>query len=276
MSNHFQYAVSFAEIAPISAPLPLCGDICDNLRTAATLGYAGLELHTRENAPLDIAGIKKVSAECGGRITALASGRLYTQGKVSLLDDAVYVAKAAEQSMRDYTDLAEALEVEYLVIGWAKGTIPPEANRELYMSRLAGQLRSLSDYARPKGVRIQIEVINRYEVNLLNNAEETCSYLEEYELDNCFVHLDTFHMNIEERDSLAAIRRCGSRLGYFHVADNTRRYPGSGQIDFTSILATLKEVGYNGYVTVECIPGSDRIETAKRAIEHLRQCEKHL
>ena len=276
MEGHFTYAVSFAEVAPITAPLPLCGDIFDNLRQAAALGYAGLEFHTRENAPLDIAKIKAVSDACGACVTAIVTGRLYTQGKASLLDDAVYVSKAAEQGMREYIDLTHALGAKDMVIGWGKGVIPPEGNRKLYMQRLADHLRNLSDYAHPKGVRLQLEVINRYEVNLLNTAEETCAFLEEYALDNCFVHLDTFHMNIEESDFSAAIRRCGSKLGYFHVADNTRRCPGSGQLDFTSILAALREVGYKGYVTVECLPGDDRVETAKMAIEHMRQCEKRL
>ena len=276
MAFHFQYAVSFAADVPAGAPLPLRGDICNSLREASALGYAGLEFHTRENALLDIAGIKETSARCGARITGLASGRLFTQGKVSLLDDAVYAAKAAEQGLRDYVDLAQSLEVEHLVIGWAKGNIPQGGNRETYRQRLAGQLGCLGDYARPKGVRLQLEVINRYEVNLFNTAEETSSFIEEFGLDNCFVHLDTFHMNIEELDPIAAIRRCGSRLGYFHAADNTRRYPGSGQLDFTRILAALMEVDYKGYVTVECIPGPDHIETAKKAIEHLWQCEKRL
>ena len=260
----------------MTAPLPLTGDICENLRIAAGLGYAGLEFHTRENAPLDIAKIKEVSAGCGGRIIAIVTGRLYTQGKLSLLDDDASVAQAAHKGMRDYIDLAQAFGVADIIIGWGKGKIPPDGERGLYMQRLAEHLRSLGDYARPKGVRINLEVLNRYETNLLNTAEETCSFFEEYGLDNCFAHLDTFHMNIEESDPFAAIRRCGDRLGYFHVADNTRRCPGSGQLDFTRTLATLKEIGYTGYVTVECFPGSDGTATAQKAIEYLRQCENRL
>ncbi len=80
-------------------------------------------------------------------------------------------------------------------------------------------------------------------------------------------------MNMEEFDSCAAIRRCGKRLGYFHAADNSRRYPGSGQLDFPKILHTLEEVGYGGYITVECLPEPDRATAARKAIEHLRQCE---
>ena len=101
-------------------------------------------------------------------------------------------------------------------------------------------------------------------------------FLEAYRLDNCFVHLDTYHMNIEEADPYAAIRRCGARLGYFHVADNSRRYPGSGQLDFRRLLRTLQETGYSGWITVECIPDPDRGTAAQKAIRYLRGCEATL
>ena len=275
MAENFKYAISFAEEAPMTAPLPFSGDIYENLRLAANLGYEGLEFHTRENASLDIGKIKEVSDECGVKIITLVTGRLYTQGNLSLLNDDSSIAQAAEEGLYTYINLAANFGAD-LVIGWVKGPIPQDGDREYYRKKIAGQIKRISEYAKEKGVRLLFEVINRYEVNLFVTAEESCAFFEEYNLDNCFVHLDTFHMNIDEADSCAAIRRCGSRLGYFHVADNTRRYPGSGHIDFTRILATLKEVGYSGYITVECIPEPDRITAAKNAIEHLRACEKNL
>ena len=80
-------------------------------------------------------------------------------------------------------------------------------------------------------------------------------------------------MNIEEADMCAAIRLCGHRLGYLHVADNTRTYPGSGALDFKAILKALEDIHYTGFVTVECLPQPDRETAAKKAIEHLVACE---
>ena len=118
-----------------------------------------------------------------------------------------------------------------------------------------------------------IEVINHYETNIFITAKETVDFLCENALDNCYVHLDTYHMGLEEYDPYEAIRLCGKRLGYFHVSDNSRRYPGSGQFDFKRILAVLKEIGYSGFVTVECLPDPDRETAAKKAISHLKACE---
>lgn len=95
-------------------------------------------------------------------------------------------------------------------------------------------------------------------------------FLEKYQLDNCYVHLDTFHMGIDECDPVEAIRLCRGKLGYFHLADNSRRYPGSGQFDFSCILNALEEIGYDGYLSVECLPWPTGEEAAQRALMFLK------
>jgi sugar phosphate isomerase/epimerase len=80
-------------------------------------------------------------------------------------------------------------------------------------------------------------------------------------------------MNISESNPVTAIRSCGERLGYFHVADNTRLYPGSGMLDFRSYFSALNEIGYKGFIAVECLPYPDGETAARKALEYLRQCE---
>ena len=155
------------------------------------------------------------------------------------------------------------------MLGWARGKVPAGGERAFYLARLAKNLRALNDYAKEKGVRVNIEVINHYEMNIFTTAEETVSFLEEHALDNCFVHLDTYHMQLEETDYRAAIRRAGKRLGYFHIADSSRWYPGSGTLDFAPFFEALEEIGYDGVITVECFLHGDGEGTAKKAIEYL-------
>lgn len=263
--RNWKYGISFAEQSPMTAPLPLAGDLFENMDTALRLGYDGIEFHTRENAPLDLA--RMAAHPCG--IAMLVTGRVFTQGGLSLLDEDPAPCVAA---MKTYLDKAAELQAG-IVLGWAKGNIPQGGDRELYLNKLGTQLRILNDYGKAVGAPIVIEVINRYETNIFNTAAETLAFIEKHDLDNCYVHLDTFHMNIEETDPCEAIRLCGSRLGYFHAADNTRLYPGSGQLNFGKMFDALEEIGYTGWVTVECIPQPDRETAAARAIAHLRQCE---
>lgn len=263
-----RFAISSAWSAPSTAPIVLTGGITDNMIRAAMMGYQGLEIHMRETTVLDYEKIAQVSQEYNIGVSAVVTGRLNTEGKVSLIDDRPYVSEAAIEGLRAYTLMASKLKTD-LIIGWVKGNIPPAGDREFYMERLAHNLRIVCQEAKERGVRILIEVINRYEVNIFNTTEELLAFLSMWEIPNAYVHLDTFHMNIEESNPYEAIRACGNQLGYFHVADNTRCYPGSGTLDFGAYLEVLDEVGYTGYISVECFPKPSGEEAAKRGIAHL-------
>jgi len=271
----WSYALSSAHYAPVTAPILLRGDVCRNLKTAAALGYQGLELHTREDVQLDYDTIIGTSADCGVSVAAVVTGWLNTQGGVSLVDDRPYISHAAIEGMRNYIKMAARLKTN-VIIGWIKGLIPEGTDPQPYLERLAGNLTMICTEAREQGVKIFVEVINRYETNIFTTVREAIDFLGSWEIPNCYIHLDTFHMNIGESNPVEAIRSCGERLGYFHVADNTRLYPGSGIIDFRSYFSALKEIGYKGFVSVECLPYPDGETAARRALEYLKQCEPEI
>lgn len=269
--KNWKLAVSSADAAPLTAPILMIGDVADNLRKAAALGYQAIEVHTREDAALDYEGIAGATAACGAKVGMVITGRLNTEGKCDLISDIPYITAAAISGMKQYIDMAAKLNAEGIVIGWVKGNVPAGGDRKKYMDRLAKNLQILNDYGKEKHVKLNIEVINRYEVNVFTTAEETMSFLEEHPtLDNCFAHLDTFHMNIDECDPIAAIRRCKGKLGYFHLADNSRRWPGSGQLDFKAQFEALEEIGYDGYLSIECLPYPTHEEAAKRGIDYVK------
>ncbi|CUH95114.1 hypothetical protein P22_1183 [Propionispora sp. 2/2-37] len=265
----WRLAVSSADEAPATAPILLHGDICSNLRAAASLGYDAIEVHTREDAALDYPAIEQTMHEWGTKVCMVITGRLNTEGRCNLIDDTPYVVRAAMDGMKQYIDMAQQLHAD-LVIGWVKGNIPPGGKRGKYLDRLAKNLRELAGYGGERNVKLNLEVINRYEVNLFTTAAETMEFLEHYQIENCYVHLDTFHMGISECDPAAAIRRCKGKLGYMHLADNSRCYPGSGQLDFQKILGSLSEIAYNGYLSVECLPEPDGWTAAERAAAYLK------
>ncbi len=269
MMKKWRYALSSADEAPQTAPILLTGSIADNLSKAAKLGYNAIEVHARPDDPFDYGAIKEQMAKTSVKISALITGRLNTEGQCSLIDDRPYVMQAAMDGMYEYIDIAEKLDTD-IVLGWAKGNVPPGKSREKYLRRLAQNLAHLADYAGSRNVKIHAEVINRYEVNIFTTAKETVDFIRQWKLENVYAHLDTFHMMIEETDPLEAIRYCKGHLGYFHLADNTRSYPGSGQLPFPDILKTLDEIGYGGYLSVECLPGIDREQTAKNALSYLQ------
>lgn len=271
----WKYSLSSADKAPSSAPILLRGSICDNLIKASRLGYNAIEVHTREDVYLDYEKIKKTIQETGIRISMIITGRLNTEGRCNLMDDAPYITEAAMNGVRKYIEMAELLGAD-IVIGWVKGNVPANGNREFYMERLAKNIRILAGYGIQHNVRLNLEVINRYEVNLFTTALETLQFINKYQLQNCYVHLDTFHMFIDEENPFEAILACKDRLGYLHLADNSRRYPGSSNIDFSQVLHNLEIINYNGYLSVECFPIPDGETAATRALEHMKKCEKSM
>lgn len=269
--KNWRFALSSADEAAPAAPILLQGSICDNLIQASQLGYHAIEVHTRETARWDYPAIEETMRKHNMRISAIVTGRLCTEGQVNLIDDVPYVTHFAMEGMKQYIEMAQKLKTD-IVLGWAKGRIPDKGNARNYLDRLAYHLQILDDYAGDRGVSIHLEVINRYETNIFNTAAETLDFIGKNRLENCFVHLDTFHMGIDETDPTAAIKLCGKKLGYMHFADNSRCYPGSGQFDFGKILKALENAGYEGYLSVECLPRPDGITAAEEAISHLSQC----
>lgn len=112
-------------------------------------------------------------------------------------------------------------------------------------------LARVAENAGTAGVRLCLELVNRYETNLLNTVRQGVDFIRASGSDNIFLHVDTFHMNIEEADQAQAIRDAGDHIGYVHVGENHRGFPGSGTIDFAPVFDALLTIGYDGFVSVE-------------------------
>jgi len=112
-------------------------------------------------------------------------------------------------------------------------------------------ISSLADFAANLNISLCLEVLNRFENHVLNTAEEGVAFVREVGKPNVKVHLDTFHMNIEEDSFGKAIRAAGPLLGHFHIGENNRRVPGKGRLPWHEIGTALREIGYSGAVVME-------------------------
>lgn len=112
-------------------------------------------------------------------------------------------------------------------------------------------LGRVADKAGESGITVGVEVVNRYETNIVNTADEVVALIERIGRPNVYAHLDTYHMNIEEGFVGQAIERCGDRIGYFHVGESHRGYLGTGTVDFTAVFRSLARIGYDGPIAFE-------------------------
>ncbi len=140
------------------------------------------------------------------------------------------------------------------------------AERAATVDRLVEGLRPLADHAGERGVRLGVEPLNRFETSFINTAEQVMEVVERVDSPALGVLLDTFHMNIEEKDQAAAIRLVGDRLVHVHACGNDRGAPGADHIAWDAIAAALRETGYDGAIVIESFTPANRTIARAAAI----------
>jgi len=112
-------------------------------------------------------------------------------------------------------------------------------------------LGAAAEHARKAKVQLAIEPLNRFETYMVNTAADALKLVKEVGSPALKVQIDTFHGNIEEKDTAAAIRATGDALGHFHASESDRGVPGTGQVRWKEVFAALKDIDYRGWVTIE-------------------------
>ena len=127
----------------------------------------------------------------------------------------------------------------------------PEQEYAAQWRQVVEHLQQACRYAESQGKEIAIEPLNRYETDFINTCGQALRMVEEVGSPALSVLLDTFHMNIEEKTSAQAILQADQKLGHFHACGCDRGTPGNDHIDWESIAAALKKIGYQKDVVIE-------------------------
>ena len=137
----------------------------------------------------------------------------------------------------------------YSGVGKRRYVAPDQKRREWDLA-VTG-IRQAAKMAQDYGVTLAVEPLNRFETDLVNTAAQGVQMVKDVNEKNVGLLLDTFHMNIEEKDVYAAIKHAGSMIAHVHTCENDRGAPGSGQVNWQAVAKGLKEVGYNGVASIE-------------------------
>ena len=221
------------------------------LGRARDFGADVFEIAVEDPACIDLAALKQALARTG--LQASVCGVFGPDRDLGSDDPAV--RRTAEAYIRWCVDAASELGSPifggpiYTYVG--KARLLPAAERAAERQRTVAGLRAMADYAAPLGVRLALEVLNRFETDMLNTVEQGMALLDEVDRPNVGLHLDTYHMHMEEKSSAAAIRRAGDRLFHFHTCENDRGVPGTGQVHWAAIAEAIHDVGYDGLTVIE-------------------------
>lgn len=163
--------------------------------------------------------------------------------------------EAASDHLKRVLECADALGVR-LVSGpyfQPLATFTGERPSERELDCCAQVLGPIADAGASSGIRCAIEPFNRFEAHLINTAEQAIAFCGRAGSSNLGVLYDSFHANIEEQDPLAAIAdlHAAGLLFHIHIAENDRGTPGRGHAPLRETIATLKALGYDGWLTIE-------------------------
>lgn len=245
------------------------GDFAENVARIAGFGYRGIELAIRDPKLVNPAELKAVVRAHNLQVPALGTGQAWGEERLSFTSADPDVRRAAIDRIKSHIPLAAEFGA-VVILGLIRGISPQGQSHEQSMEYLVAALQECSAAAAPHGVKYALEPLNRYETDLIHTVQDGLNLMDRVGAGNFGLLLDTFHMNIEEPSIEQSIRTCGDRIFHFHVADSNRWYPGAGHLDFKSILDTLADTGYQGWISGEFMPMPDANIGAQRAIEILQ------
>lgn len=172
-------------------------------------------------------------------------------------------------------DMMETLDTEYFVgpIYSAVGRteLYSTTERKEHWQLVVKNLQELGRYAEERGKKLGVEPLNRFETDFLNSCEQGMRLVEDVGSPAVRLHLDTFHMNIEEKNPAEAVRRAGDLLGHFHACGSDRGTPGNDHMDWAAIGAALRDIGYDGNVVIESF--TEDVKVIARAASIWREFE---
>ncbi len=218
------------------------------LRMTKRLGFDFIEIPLLDPSNVDAVRTRKRLEEFG--LSATCSLGLGFGNDISSPDHDI--VRRGESFLMEALDAAAALGSSYLggVLYSAMGKYlgPAWAGAD---GQVADVLRRLAAPAAERGITIGLEPVNRYESNLVNTARQALALIRLTEAGNMVVHLDVYHMNIEEGDLEQPVLECGQRLGYVHIGESHRGYLGTGTIDFAHFFRALARAQYAGPIAFE-------------------------
>lgn len=267
-------SISISTFRPRFSPITLQAENLDEFAQMCCLarqaGYEGVDLFIDKDATGAVKQIRHILEENGLHVAMLICIYLSEQGVFLTPKDRSERRKACDAYMRQM-GIAKALNADTMPIGLLRGGYQEGDTVDSYQERLAESCRMLSAAAEENSIRLCIEPINRYEINTLNTVPQALAFLDRYDLSALFLVPDLFHMNIEDADICGTLRTAGRRIGHMHVSDSNRKAPGMGNLDYEKILGTLKDVGYNGFLTLETLNQGQTEQIVNHGAQYLKK-----
>ena len=214
-------------------------------------GFQTVEIPIEDPSHIDAALVRraldKAGLACGSVCACMGPGRDFRGPPAEQQTAMDYCKKLIDQAV--VLGCPRLIGPVYSVVGKADAVEP--AQQKIEWALVVKNLKELAKYAEARDILICVEPLNRFETDFLNTCDQGLKLIKAVGSKAVKLHLDTFHMNIEEKNQADAIRKAGKSLVHFHACGSDRGTPGNDHIDWKPIVKALKEIKYDGDVVIE-------------------------
>ena len=253
-----------------NGPFIFWDDMAKSCSNAASIGFDGVEIFTPNAESINRNALELILRENNLKLAAIGTGAGYLLKKLSLCDPNANRRRESIKFIADIIELAGSFGA-MVIVGSMQGKAISVKELTKAKEWLREGLDELGILAKKCHVTLLLEPLNRYETNLINRLQEGVEFLEPLQNNNIKLLADLFHMNIEEESICNALRQAGSYIGHVHFADSNRRPPGHGHVNFAEVSLTLKEIKYDGFISVEALPYPNPLEAAKQSMRFYKK-----
>lgn len=226
----------------------------------AEMGFEGVEIALEKKGDIDykktLKALKSNNLKCssicglfGENRDIRGPNREYIEGGLSYIKDCIEACSELECELFDGP--------VYSSVG--RATLVPEEEKKIQWETTVKNLSKVCDWGEKYGVFIAMEPLNRFETDFINVCKDAIKMIDDVGSDMLKIHLDTFHMNIEEKNSAMAILDAGDLLYMLHTSENDRGTPGTGQVHWKSIADALERINYDGWVVIESFTPDNKV-----------------
>lgn len=250
-------------------------DINKDFKKFAEIGYRGIEISIRDTADINWDNFNAVLQKNFIELVTIATGLVRKIDNISLMDQKKEDRNSAVLRLNKMIEKISEYDSSErnILIGYVKGELSVnKTENKKRLGLLNKSLDEILELAEKKKVRILIEVINHKETNFINDIASGVEFISGFNSDYLKLLIDTYHMNIDEKDCYQAVKEAGACIGNVHISDDGRKFPGHGNMDFKPILKALNEIGYSGYLTIE----SNEVSGVSSANENTEESYKPL
>lgn len=239
-------------------------------RKARALGYDAIEVFPPSAEGIDAGVLEQSLRENGLKLAAMGTGAGAVLRKLTLTHPDPEIRRAGRAFVNSIIDLAARFGAP-AILGSMQGRTGAEVDRATAHGHLRTALEEFGCRAERAGTTFLLEPLNRYEGNIVSTIGDAVELVRSLSTRNVTILADLFHMNIEEQNLSEALRSGGALITHVQLADSNRRPAGHGHTDFASVAATLRSMGYSGYLSAEALPWPDPDTAARLAIEGIRK-----